>query len=127
MDDMVNKFVIIAAIGRRVNCRKEDTADLTGQPSWADVAPNNFKVVSDWSRGGGGSLADKCATHPRSNTSEMDPKWRITYYIKFAPLNGVTPVKHNLNGVIRGVTYPKWRILLWYTVQYLRGFHTEIT
>ena len=36
-------------------------------------------------RGGGGggggvtrSLADKCATHPRPNTSEMDPKWRIT-------------------------------------------------
>ena len=28
--------------------------------------------------GGGGSLADKiCATHPRSNTLEMDPKWRI--------------------------------------------------
>ena len=39
-------------------------------------------------------------------------------HIKFAPLNGVTPVKHNLNGVIRGVTYPKWRTLLWYTVQY---------
>ena len=34
------------------------------------------------------------------------------------PLNGVTPVKHNLNGVIMGVTYPKWRTLLWYTVQY---------
>ena len=45
----------------------------------------------------------------------------MAYYIrqiKFAPLNGVTPVKHNLNGVIMGVTYPKWRTLLWYTVQY---------
>ena len=70
--------------------------------------------------GGGGSLADKCATHPCSNTPQ---KWTlngILRHIKFAPLNGVTvtPVKHNLNGVIMGVTYPKWRTLLWYTVQY---------
>ena len=48
-------------------------------------------------------------------------KWTLNgvlRHIKFAPLNGVTPVKHNLNGVITGVTYPKWRTLLWYTVQY---------
>ena len=48
-------------------------------------------------------------------------KWTLNgvlRHIKFAPLNGVTPVKHNLNGVIMGVTYPKWRTLLWYTVQY---------
>ena len=30
------------------------------------------------SRGGGGSLAGKCATHPCPNTSEMEPKRRIT-------------------------------------------------
>ena len=48
-------------------------------------------------------------------------KWTLNCvlrHIKFAPLNGVTPVKHNLNGVIMGVTNPKWRTLLWYTVQY---------
>ena len=41
-------------------------------------------------------------------------KWTLNgvlRHIKFAPLNGVTPVKHNLNGVIVGVTYPKWRTL----------------
>ena len=70
--------------------------------------------------GGGGSLADKCATHPRPNTSEMDPKWRITAPYGTSNLHGVTPVKHNLNGVIRGVTYPKWRTLLYGTryIQY---------
>ena len=28
--------------------------------------------------GGGGHSQTKCATHPCSSNSEMDPKWRIT-------------------------------------------------
>ena len=27
-------------------------------------------------KGGGGSLAYKCAAHPRPPTSKMDPQWR---------------------------------------------------
>ena len=42
-------------------------------------APLRLPNDSNWGPPrGGGSLADKCATHPCSNTSEMDPKWRIT-------------------------------------------------
>ena len=70
------------------------------------------------SRGGGGGHSQTIVLPTRVQTPQ---KWTLNgvlRHIKFAPLNGVTPVKHNLNGVIMGVTYPKWRTLLWYTVQY---------
>ena len=50
------------------------------------------------SRGGGGSLAHKLATHPRPRTSKMNPKWLAPCYI--CTPNGVTLARHN----------PKWRI-----------------
>ena len=76
----------------------------------------NFK--SNKTPGGGGGHSQTNVLPTRVQTPQ---KWTLNgvlRHIKFAPLNGVTPVKHNLNGVIMGVTYPKWRTLLWYTVQY---------
>ena len=68
--------------------------------------------------GGGGGHSQTNVLPTRVQTPQNWTLNGVLRHIKFAPLNGVTPVKHNLNGVIMGVTYPKWRTLLWYTVQY---------
>ena len=92
---------------------------------------------SVFDHGGGGGVTRRMCYPPVFKHLRIQ-KWTLNgvlRHIKFAPLNGVTPVKHNLNGVIMGVTYPKWRTLLssgtqyntlkwrtllWYTLQYLK-------
>ena len=73
-----------------------------------------FRTFSSYSFNFNGGLCNIRTRGGHSQTNvlptrvQTPQKWTLNgvlRHIKFAPLNGVTPVKHNLNGVIMGVTY----------------------